>query len=118
MQEIPMQLSLVLPVRTVQEAVAAGDLPPLDLDAAHVFSQREHIMQEHICKNYLNTMELKDLRLAGTVGPSPSRQLESWKRLSQQVAGQGQQQQALKGEHLDVEVLLPGQPQHGVHCRG
>ncbi len=33
-QDIPVQLPLVVPVRTVQEAVAAGDLPPLDADAS------------------------------------------------------------------------------------
>ena len=34
MQDIPVQPPVVVPVRTVQEAVAAGDLPPLDVDAA------------------------------------------------------------------------------------
>ncbi len=32
-QEIPVQQPVVVPVRTVQEAVAAGYLPPLDMDA-------------------------------------------------------------------------------------
>ncbi len=36
-QDIPVQPPVVVPVRTVQEAVAAGDLPPLDADAAYVF---------------------------------------------------------------------------------
>jgi hypothetical protein len=36
-QDIPVQPSVVVPVRTVHEAVAAGDLPPLDADAANVF---------------------------------------------------------------------------------
>ena len=40
-QEFPVQPPVVVPVRTVQEAVAAGDLPPLDADAANVFSQSE-----------------------------------------------------------------------------
>jgi hypothetical protein len=40
-QEIPVQPPVAVPVRTVQEAVAAGDLPPLDADAANVFSQSE-----------------------------------------------------------------------------
>ncbi len=31
-QDIPEQPPVVIPVRTVQEAVAAGDLPPLDAD--------------------------------------------------------------------------------------
>jgi hypothetical protein len=35
-KDIPVQPLVVVPVRTVQEAVAAGDLPPLDADAANV----------------------------------------------------------------------------------
>ena len=35
-QDIPVQQPVVVPVRTVQDAVAAGDLPPLDADAANV----------------------------------------------------------------------------------
>ena len=38
----------VVPVRMVHEAVTAGDLPPLDMDAANIFSQSEHILQEHV----------------------------------------------------------------------
>ncbi len=41
---------MVVPVRTVQEAIAAGDIPPLDVDAAEVFSQSERILQEHVRK--------------------------------------------------------------------
>jgi hypothetical protein len=37
LQEIPVHPPAVVPVRAVQEAVAAGDLPPLDVDAANVF---------------------------------------------------------------------------------
>jgi site-specific recombinase XerC len=33
LQEIPVHQPAAVPVRTVQEAVAAGDLPPLDVDA-------------------------------------------------------------------------------------
>ncbi len=40
---------------------------------------------------------------------SRTRRLASWKRLSRHAAGPGQQQQALRGEHLDV-ALRPGQP--------
>ena len=36
LRDIPDQPPVVIPVRTVQEAVAAGDLPPLDADAANV----------------------------------------------------------------------------------
>ena len=36
MQDIPVQPPVMVPVRTVQEAVAAGDLPPLDVDAANI----------------------------------------------------------------------------------
>ena len=41
---------MVVPARTVQEAqaVAAGDLPPLDVDASNVFTQSERILQEHL----------------------------------------------------------------------
>jgi hypothetical protein len=45
----------------VQEAVAAGDLRPLDVDAANVFSRSEHILQDHDRKHDVNTIELKDL---------------------------------------------------------
>ncbi len=50
LQDIPVQPPVVVPVRTVQEAVAAGDLSPLDVDAADVFSQSERIqvLQEHV----------------------------------------------------------------------
>ena len=34
LQDIPVQPAVVVPVRRVQEAIAAGDLPPLDVDAA------------------------------------------------------------------------------------
>ena len=61
MQDIPVQPPVVAPVRTVQEAVAAGDLPPLDVDAANVFSQSEHILQDHVGKHDVNAVELKDL---------------------------------------------------------
>ncbi len=65
LQEIPVHLPAVVPVRTVQEAVAAGDLPPLDVDAANVFrvSLSEHILQDHVqvCNHNVNTTELRDL---------------------------------------------------------
>ena len=38
LEDIPNQPPVVIPARTVQEAVEAGDLPPLDRDAADVFS--------------------------------------------------------------------------------
>jgi hypothetical protein len=46
-QDIPVQLPVVVPVRTVQEAVAAGDFPPLDVDTANVFSRSKCILQDH-----------------------------------------------------------------------
>ncbi len=52
---------MVVPVRTVQEAIAAGGIPPLDVNAAEVFSQSEHILQEHVRKHGKNDAELKDL---------------------------------------------------------
>jgi hypothetical protein len=41
LQDIPVQPPVVVPARTVQQAVAAGDFPQLDLDAANVFSESE-----------------------------------------------------------------------------
>ncbi len=41
LQDIPEQPPVVVPARTVQEAVDAGDLLPLDVDAANVFTQSE-----------------------------------------------------------------------------
>jgi hypothetical protein len=60
-QDIPVQPPVVVPVRTVQEAVAAGDLSPLDLDAANVFSRSERILQDHCRRHNTNAAELKDL---------------------------------------------------------
>ncbi len=45
----------------MQEAAAAGDLPPLDLDAANVFSLSSHILQDYVCKHCANVTELRDL---------------------------------------------------------
>jgi hypothetical protein len=58
LQDIPVQPPVVAPVRKVQEAVAAEDLPPL---AVSVFSQSEHILQDHIRQYNANPAELKDL---------------------------------------------------------
>jgi hypothetical protein len=51
----------MVPVRTVQEAVAAGDLPSLDADAADVFSRSERILQDHVGKHNTDAADLKDL---------------------------------------------------------
>ncbi len=56
LQDIPVQPPVVVPVRTVQGAVAAGDLPPLDVDAANLFSRSEHILQEQIGKHDVNAV--------------------------------------------------------------
>ena len=61
LQDIPVQPPVVVPVRTVREAVAAGDLPPFDVDAANVFSRSKRILQEHVGKHNVNAVELKDL---------------------------------------------------------
>ncbi len=42
LQENPVHQPAVVPVRTVQETAAAGDLPSLDVDAANVFMERTH----------------------------------------------------------------------------
>jgi hypothetical protein len=59
--DIPVQPPVVVPVRTVQEAVAAGDLPPLDANAANVFSLSELILHDHFRRHNTNAAELKDL---------------------------------------------------------
>ena len=61
LQDIPVQPPVVVPIRTVQEAIAAGDLPALDVDAAEVFSQSEHILQEHVRQHGTNAGELQNL---------------------------------------------------------
>jgi hypothetical protein len=61
LQDIPDQPPVVVPARTVREAVEAGDLPPLDRDAANVFTESERILQEHVLKHGTNAHELKDL---------------------------------------------------------
>jgi hypothetical protein len=61
LQDTPVQPPVAVPFGTVQEAVAAGDLPPLDVEAGHVFSLSEHILQEHVLKHCKNANELKDL---------------------------------------------------------
>ncbi len=45
----------------MREAVAAGDLPPLNVDAANVFTQSERVLQEHVRKHGNNATEVKDL---------------------------------------------------------
>ena len=61
LQDIPDQPPVVVPARTVQEAIDAGDLPPLDRDAANVFTESKRILQEHVLKHGTNSHELKDL---------------------------------------------------------
>ena len=53
LQDIPdrHQPPEVVPARTVREAIEAGDLQPLDRDAANVFSESERILQEHVLKH-------------------------------------------------------------------
>ncbi len=61
-RDIPVQPPVVVvPVRTVQDAVAAGDLPPLDVDAANVFSRSKRILRDHFRRHNTNAAELKDL---------------------------------------------------------
>jgi hypothetical protein len=51
----------VVPVRTMQKAEVAGDLPPMDVDAVNVFSQSERILQDHVRKHNVSATELRDL---------------------------------------------------------
>jgi hypothetical protein len=41
--------------------VAAGDLPPLGVNAVNVFSQSERILQNHVRNHDVNATELRDL---------------------------------------------------------
>ncbi len=61
LQEIPVHPPAVVPVRTLQEAVAAGDLPPLDVDAANILSRSEHILQDHVRNHDVNATKLRYL---------------------------------------------------------
>jgi hypothetical protein len=45
-RDILVQPPVVVPV--VQEATAAGELPPLDADAANVLSRSGRILQDHV----------------------------------------------------------------------
>ena len=61
LQDIPVQPPVVIPARSMQEAIQAEDMPPLDVDAANVFSKSERILQEHVRKHDINATEVKDL---------------------------------------------------------
>ncbi len=41
LQDIPVQPPVAVPARTMQEAIAAKDLPPLDVDASEVIDMWE-----------------------------------------------------------------------------
>jgi hypothetical protein len=45
----------------MQEAIQAEDMPPLDVDAANVFSKTERIIQEHVRQHDINATVVKDL---------------------------------------------------------
>ncbi len=72
LKDIPNQPPVAVPgpARTVREAVTveAGDLPQLDRDAANVFSQSEHILQDrnHVLNHDLNTIVLSAYPLSAT----------------------------------------------------
>ncbi len=48
-------------MQDMQDAVASGDLPPLDVDAANVLSWSVRSLQDHVRKNNVNLTMLKDL---------------------------------------------------------
>ncbi len=52
-----MHPTVVVPVRTVQEGVAVGDLLLLDVDASNVFSQSERVLQEHVGEHDVNSTD-------------------------------------------------------------
>jgi polyhydroxyalkanoate synthesis regulator phasin len=61
LQGIPVQPPVVIPARSMQEAIQAEDIPPLDVDAANVFSKTERIIQEHVRQHDINATVVKDL---------------------------------------------------------
>jgi hypothetical protein len=61
LQDIPVQPPVVIPARSMQEAIQAEDMPPLDVDAANVFSKSERIIQEHVRQHDINATVVKDL---------------------------------------------------------
>ncbi len=61
LQDIPVQPPVVILARTMQEAIQAEDMPPLDVDAANVFSHSERSLQKHVRRHYINTTKLKGL---------------------------------------------------------
>jgi hypothetical protein len=61
LQDIPVQPPVVIPARTMQEAIQTEDMPPLDVDAANVFSQSERILQERVRRHDINATKLKGL---------------------------------------------------------
>ena len=61
LQGIPVQPPVVIPARSMQEAIQAEDMPPLDVDAANVFSKSERIIQEHVRQHDINATVVKDL---------------------------------------------------------
>jgi hypothetical protein len=62
LQGIPVQPPVVIPARSMQEAIQAEDMPPLDVDAPKVFSKSERILQEeHVRQHDINATVVKDL---------------------------------------------------------
>ena len=61
LQGIPVQPPVVIPARSMQEAIQAEDMPPLDVDAANVFSKSEGVLQEHVRQHDINATVVKDL---------------------------------------------------------
>jgi hypothetical protein len=65
LQDIPVHRTLhppvVIPARSMQEAIQAEDMPPLDVDAANVFSQSERILQEHVRQHDINSTVFEDV---------------------------------------------------------
>jgi hypothetical protein len=74
----------------------AGDLSPLDEDAANVLSltRSERILQDHVGRT------------------QDQRRSAYWTRLRQHAAGPVQRQQDLRGVHV---ALRPGPPLDGVY---
>ncbi len=58
---IPVQPPVVIPASSMQEAIQAEDMPPLEVDAANVFSKSKRIIQEHVRQHDINALVVKDL---------------------------------------------------------
>ncbi len=55
LQGIPVQPPVMIPARSMQEAIQAEDMPPLDVDAANVLSKRANAFFRSTSVNTIST---------------------------------------------------------------